>query len=317
MNLRHACRNRGGLFRVATYFSVVASVVAALLARVAYGRVADAVLQMGQELQGLADVVGPPKTLFINGSAMNVATALTQESPKEVLDRFEALCREHPQFLVRAMADIPAEMKAKAEAAVPGMDWHRWLDLTTVRRELPDRGMLMCFTDDRPSGLRDLEARVQALKDSRDLGTLGHFHYVVVKRTPQGTHVRTIWTEGSLPVEKMFPATGDALGFDSPAVPRPPYARRVLSATSTEVPFSVHMYESPESEGEVRSFYDGEMAERGWSRRSGTGNTVVYEKPGADLVYCTFSVARGRTTVIATATGRPDTPVTTAIGFRP
>src|SRR5437868_12416786 len=98
MDLRHLRRNTGALFRVAAYLSVVATVVAALTARVAYGRVADAVLEMGHELQGLSDVVGAPKTLFINGSAMNVATATTEESPKEVLDRFEALCREHPQF---------------------------------------------------------------------------------------------------------------------------------------------------------------------------------------------------------------------------
>jgi hypothetical protein len=174
----------------------------------------------------------------------------------------------------------------------------------------------MCFTDDRRTGLGDLAERVRALEQTGDLAEFGRFHYVIVKRTPKGTHVRTIWNEGPLPVAKMFPSTGDAVGFDSDIVPRPPNARRTLSATSTEVPFSVHAYESTDGLPAVRDFYDREMVARGWGRHD-FGTTIVYEKPGADFVYCTFSVKDGRTSVIATATGRDGTPTVAVVRAEP
>jgi hypothetical protein len=257
-----------------------------------------------------------PKTLFINGAAMNISTAMTPQSPKEVLDRYESLCREHPQFLARAIADVPQEMQRKVEATVPGATWRRLTDLTTVRREVGDEGMLVCFTDDRPAGLGDLAGRVRALEQTGDLAELGRVHYVVVKRTPRGTHVRTIWNEGPLPVAKMFPSKGDAPGFDSDLVPRPPNARRTLSATSTEVPFSVHAYESTDGVPAMHGFYDREMAARGWTRHD-FGTTAVYEKPGAEFVYCTFTVKEGRTVVIATTTGRAGTPTIASVGVGP
>jgi hypothetical protein len=305
-----------GVLRVGAYLSVLLTILALALGRRAYARAADVAWEASRELEGLADVVGSPKTLFINGAAMHVATATTEQSPKEVLDRFEALCREHPQFLARAMDDVPEEMRHRAEAAIPSMSWHRLMGLGIVRHDLPDRGMLVCFTDDRPTHVADLKGRIQALKESGDLSELGRFHYVMVKRTPEGSFVRTVWNQGSLPVAKMFPAQGDALGVDSPDVPRPPNSRRTLSATSTEVPFSVHVYESTDGLPAMRAFYDREMAARGWKLHD-AGSTVAYEKPGADFVYCSFSAHDGRSTVIATATGRAGLPTMAALRVEP
>jgi hypothetical protein len=305
-----------GVLRVAAYLSVLLTILALAVGRRAYARATDVAWAASRELDGLADVVGMPKTLFVNGAAMHVATAMTEQSPKEVLDRFEALCREHPQFLARAMDDVPEEMRHKAEAAMPGMSWRRLTGLGIVRREDPDRGMLVCFTDDRPAHVADLKGRVQALKESGDLSELGRFHYVMVKRTPAGTNVRTVWNEGSLPVARMFPAKGDALGTDSPDVPRPPNSRRTLSASAAEVPFSVHVYESTDNLAAMRAFYDREMAARGWQLHD-AGSTVTYEKPGADFVYCSFSARDGRSTVIATATGRAGLPKVAGLRVEP
>jgi hypothetical protein len=293
-----------GVLRVAGYTTIVSLLCAVLAARAVRADFMEGSLRIGRELEGLGDVVGSPKTVFINGSSMYIATAFTDQMPREVLDRFEAMCEEHPDFMTRAFKDIPTALLEKAKIK-PSLGLH----MGVARQEVDGEGALACITDSRPSSLRELGARFKAFMETKDLAELGSFHYVYVKHNDKGTHVRTIWTEGPFNLGQMFPAKGDAAGFDSPFVPRPPLSKRILSATALQVPYGVHIYDSAEAPDAVRTFYERELDARGWKRAGQeTHNTSVYMKDSGTMVYVTLSPGAGRTVVTTTETVSRDTP---------
>ena len=300
-----------GVMRVVAYAFVVSLLCAGLGARAVYASFEEGALQAGRELTGLSDVLGSTKTLGINGAIMNVSTAVTDESPSEVLDRFEAMCRAHPETLVRALENIPATLQAAAEKAVPSAR----LRLGIMRRDAGDDGALTCFTDDRPASMDGAIAHLRAFVKSRDLAELGHFRYVYVNRTgPGSTHVTTVWNNGRFNLGEMFPAAGDAPGSDSTMVPRPPNAKRTFSAAAAGVPFAVRIYDSGKSEGQIRSFYGEQMAARGWRVVSDrpTEHGAAYMKNAATILYLSMVPRGDRTVVTTTETAREDTPVDVA-----
>src|SRR5579859_725416 len=105
--------------RVMAYVFVMCLVCAGLAARVVYADFKEATLGGGRELARLNDVLGSTKALYINGEAMNVSTGFTDDSPRAVLDRFQELCVDHPDFVARAMGDLPETLRGPAAKAVP------------------------------------------------------------------------------------------------------------------------------------------------------------------------------------------------------
>ncbi len=292
-----------GTLRVLTYGFFASLLIGAFAARKAVADFKEGSLQAGREMAQLNDVLGSTKTLFINGTVMNVSTAFTPQSPKDVLDRYETMCEAHPDAIARALADIPATLQATVEKAVPSAR----MRMGVVRSEIGDDGALTCFTDDQPMTLKELPARLKAFAKSHDLGELGHFRYVYVSKTQTGsTHVMTVWTEGSFNLRTMFPANGDAAGFDSTLVPRPPDSRRVFTATSAQVPYGLHIYDVAHGHDDVFDFYDHEMASRGWIRTEEKGNTVVYLKDSGRMLYVTARAMDQHTFVTAIETARRD-----------
>jgi hypothetical protein len=304
-----------GMMRLTAYVFCASLLCAALGARVVYSDVKEGSLQLGRELDSLDDLLGTTKTVFINGTAMNVSNATIEASPKDVLDRFETLCRAHPEFLARAFADIPETLRdqviAPKEAAHFGV----------MRAEANGDGAITCFMDDRPAGAKDLAARLKAFSDSWDLSEFGRFRYVyagAMSGVNAGkTRVRTVWADGAFNLKAMFPAKGDAAGFDSPVIPRPPGSRRILSATAAQVPFGVHIYDSPESKALLRAFYDEQMAALGWRRVPNGGeqgsdpnepDSIGYIADVGHAVYVSLRSKRGSTLVTTTETARPGDP---------
>jgi hypothetical protein len=237
---------------------------------------------------------------------MNVSNAVTDLAPHDVLDRYEAICREHPQILERALADIP-------EALRDGhLDPRAASRFGVMRTEAHGDGALTCFMDDRSTAITDLPARLHAFTESGDLSEFGRFRYVYAQKLPSGkTAVRTVWADGPLKLKEMFPATGDAAGFDSPVVPRPPDSRRILSAGAAQVPFGVHVYDAPGNRESIEAFYDAQMDSRGWKRvvdARTRGETAMYMKDAAHTLYVTFGARRERTVVTTVETARPNDP---------
>ncbi len=234
---------------------------------------------------------------------MNVSNAVAEASPKEVLDRFQAVCEAHPASLSRAFADIPETLRNKLVPNSSG------LHLGIMRAEANGDGALSCFMDDSPSSAKDLPARLKAFATSWDLSELGRFRYVYAAGLGSGkTRVRTVWADGAFNLKEMFPAKGDAAGFDSPVVGRPPESRRIFSATSAQVHFGVHIYDSPEDKLSLLRFYDQEMTSLGWKLAVDVSNahdTVVYTGDPGHAVYISFAGKGTRTLVTTTETARP------------
>ncbi len=297
-----------GILRVACYALVVSFAGGLVGARAVYAAFEEGSLRVGRELDGLSDVLGDANTVFINGAAMNISTAFTTDTPGEVLDRFEAICRSHPQFMVRALSDVKTALLEKVHVH-PDQGWR----LGVMRKEEGDDGVLTCFTDERQTAFGDLAARFKAFEKSQDLAEFGRFRYVYVRRTDRGTHVRTVWADGEVNLGKMFPPHGDAAGFDSPLMPRPPAATRILSATSLQVPFGVHVYESSEREDELHRFYDKELGARGMKAVADRNeNTQAYVRSGA-MFFVTFAHDGAHTLVTTTESARADTPMGTEV----
>jgi hypothetical protein len=293
-----------GVARLTTYVFCVNLGLAVLGARAVSANLREGSLQLGRELAPVGDVLGATKTVFLNGAAMNVSNATTDLAPGAVLDRFEALCREHPALLARAFSDIPETLRNEILGARGGSRFG------VMRAEAHGDGALTCFTDDRSLSLRDLPDRLSAFSESGDLSELGHFRYVYVRKLGSGkTAVRTVWTDGPLKLKEMFPASRDAAGFDSPAVPRPPESRRVFSATSAQVPFGVHIYDAPGDRESLARFYDERMDSLGWRRvAGGNRDEAIYMTDKGHAVYVTFGARRERTIVTTIETSRPDGP---------
>jgi hypothetical protein len=250
----------GGTLRVGAYVFVASLGCAAVGARVVYADFGEATLQVGSELAGLNDVIGSTNTIAINGAVMNVASAFTDQSTTQVLDRFEAMCRSHPEMFTRALEEVPQSWQDSAHVSHEAAR-----HLGIVRKERGPHGALTCFTDDRPASIGDVAVRLQSFVKTHDLAELGHFRYVYADKTPTGkTHVTTVWTDGPMRVGEMFPARGDAPGTDSHLVPRPPSSRRMLSGAAYGMPFGVRLYESRASVPEIREFYAKELEPNGW-----------------------------------------------------
>ena len=296
------------LLRLTAYLVCALLVSAAVGTRVVLADLREGTLQAGRELASLGDVLGTTKTIFINGATMNVSNALTSESPTEVLDCFETVCRAHPQFLARALADIPATLRDKVASAVPNESAR----LGVMRAEANGDGALTCFMDDRPWMVRDIPARLKAFSKSYDLSEFGRFRYVYASSLAQGrTRVTTVWSDSPVSLKEMFPAKGDAAGEDTTVVARPPSSRRILSAAAADVPFGVYLYDSTLNSQALREYYDEQMKSLGWVAANGgveIKNTVVYVADAGNMLYLTLTPRDRHTFVTATQTTRTGSP---------
>jgi hypothetical protein len=276
-------RALAGTVRVGAYVFVASLGCAALGARVVYADFQNASLQVGRELQGLTDVLGSTTTLGLNGVIMNVSSAFTDEAPSVVLDRFEQVCRAHPEMMARALADIPETVRQAIPATRDGK-----MQLGIVRKEADGHGALTCFTDDRAATIEDVVKRLRSFTTTHDLAEFGRLRYVSADRTATGkTHVMTVWTDGRFNPGEMFPASGDAPGDDSAAVPRPPSAKRIFSGAAAGEPFGVRIYESALSETAIRAFYLAQMPSLGWKLVADqpAHQAITYLKGTSNVVY--------------------------------
>ena len=145
-----------------------------------------------------------------------------------------------------------------------------------------------------------------------DLSELGRFRYVYAGSLKSGkTSVRTVWADGSFKLKEMFPANGDAAGFDSSAVPRPPGSRRIyhrhLGGRSLRSPHLRCAGGQGLAPPLLRRPDDlPRLDARGGQR--GVDDTVVYTQDVGHAVYVSFENKGCRTLVTTTETARPGDP---------
>lgn len=252
-------------------------------------------------------LVGAPAVASINGQRMSLGSKLTPLGVEEVLERFEQHCQQQSGGLREELGRLPA---ALAGAALPESlrDPSRWLSSRQMAAD-GKAGQLACIA--RPNdagGLRGLYQSALAFAETGDVGKVGEARYIVARRDEASgqTHVLAMWTEGSFDIPSMFPEQGDVPGSDPTGVPRPPAAKRVLSAEIAEHPYALRMYDSERSHAEVLDHYARGMRARGWRQHHLPPNDAgfdlnehvsAYSRDGSALIVVVQQTPREKTGV--------------------
>lgn len=284
--------------RVSLYLTCVSCGVALLAARSVRADIGELGLATGRQLSKLEDLTAEAETLVVNGARFHHATAYTDQSVAEVLDRFEAECERKPGMLGQALRAVPAEAMAHLDPEVP-----RFSRNAVVRDEAADGGMLACFVGIKPGSLAELRARLRHFSQTLNLADFGDLRYTYVVRKGKQSRVITLWTDSRLELTRMFPTSGDAAGSDSTLAPRPPASRRTFTAAASGTQFAVRLYESQQSTAALEAFYRRAMAERGFSVPEGAsaqGTTAFSNRDGSQVFVSLADAEQGKTIVTLT-----------------
>ena len=120
------------------------------------------------------------------------------------------------------------------------------------------------------------------------------YRYVYAQPGAERTQVVRFWTDGPLDLEALLPEAGDAPGSDAPDVPRPPGARRILSARELGEPQQITLYETGgAAPRDLAAWYRERLAAIGWrplEPAAGAGGGVLVVGRGGSLAALVFSV---------------------------
>jgi len=265
---------------------------------------------------GLSDFTHGAETVVLNGEQFHHAQSVTAEPLSRVLDRVAEHCQNNPGPAASVLEQVArSDAKRFAKFAPPGA-----LRNAVFREESATRGMVLCFVAG-PSSSSAAEwlSALRHFSSTRDLSAFGRLRYSFAERSGQGqTRVVTLWADTGLNLSTLFPATGDAAGADSDVLPRPPAARRTLSASAEGMPFSVRSYESKQTLEAAQRFYDAWMSKRGWqAAHDGGSGFSSYLRSDGYQAFLSLMPTDGHTYVTVTETGVVDARATLELGSEP
>jgi len=297
-------RRLRGALRVAAFLGCANLAFSALMLPQARAAAEEAAKRTGLQLleQIGPTLVGPPEVALINGQPMSLASKMTPLGVDQVLERFEAHCREHSAGLANEIAALPNGAAALAKLPEELRDPSRWLSSKTIADD-HKVGQIACIArKDSGGGLKGLVDRVLAFTDSGDLSEIGDARYIVARRDEASgqTHVLAMWTEGKFNIPAMFTNVGDAPGTDSRDAPRPPDARRVLSAEMANSSYAIRMYDTKHSNEEVLSYYERELVPHGF-----VNHEIPHDTPELDLNDHVRAFSKDGAAVIVVTTRTP------------
>jgi hypothetical protein len=282
--------------------------------RVLYADMKEVAMSAGHELLGLGDLTHDAETVWFNGVRFHHASLTVAQSAAEVLDRIEGHCEQSPNLLGRLMLEIPEGHLAKQIKEKPTKAFRHMV----FREDSKDgaRGSVICLVDEESYSLGGAQERLKHFNETRDISVFGKVRYAYAEKLRSGsTQVVTLWADSGLNLGSMFPAAGDAAGEDSAVLPRPPGTRRTLSANAEGLPYSVHLYDTPESVEAVGRFYDS------WMKSNGFVKSDVKDAPGAGYTrpdgyqaFLTMSSRNGKTSIAVSEAGRADGTSTAVVG---
>lgn len=274
--------------------------------RVLYADVKEAAMAAGHELLGLGDLTHDAETVWFNGVRFHHASLSVTQSTPEILDRIEEHCEKSPNVLGRLFLEIP-EHDLDKQIGEKAKKSFRHL---VFREQAKDgsRGTVICLVDEEAYGLQGVRERLKRFNETHDISVFGKLRYTYTEKLRSGkTEVVTMWADSGIDLRLMFPRVGDAAGNDSPVLPRPPGSRRMLSASAEGLPYSVRIYNTPESVEAVGRFYDS------WMQSKGFVKTAVKDVQGAGYTradgyqaFLAISARNGKTSIAVSEAGRAD-----------
>ncbi len=298
------------VLRLMTFLIVIGAIGALTSYQRARGQLREIMLSAGAQMMLLTDAErqDDPRQMILNGQRIHFSTGVAPYPVSELLNRFESMCERIDAELMERMAETLAEQ--------PDLAQERRTPLRPlVRDEQDDSGYVACLDLGRDRvELGTLIERFRQFEQNRDLHTIGDLRYVYA--TPMAdrshTHFVAIWTEGPLRFGEMFPETGDVLGEDPTGIPRPPGARRVLSAYETGDSQRATFYETSElDESGLDLFYRRELPTHGWRLLEGPRTTpsdvrpaLVAEREGRMLWFAFVTHMDGSTATAIIETGQ-------------
>jgi hypothetical protein len=281
-----------GLARIAVFLVIVAIGLEILLGKVVRAQVDGALLDLGAGLVQLADPAeeaedrSGPRLLELNGSQLRFETGTRAEAVGAVLDDAETGCADGADRDADGDGVRGESPPVRPERLLRGSDG--------------ERGFVACIS--RP--------RAPIAGERSPRGTGAAYRYVYAQSGDQATQVVRFWTEGALDLERLFPDRGDAPGSDAPGLPRPPGARRILSAREVGAAQQLTLYRSRGGEpGELDTWYRARLAGLGWSplepvgKQAATGDHVLVVGRAGSIAALVFTAdeAGGSSVAILTS----------------
>lgn len=289
------------LGRLMLYWACVFALLSLLAARALHAQVEKAALGLGHQLAGLADLTQGGYSVLLNGARLHYARVTTDEPLERVLDRLEAHCDSAPGLLARDLEKLSRQDPGKFEEQFGGSALGRGI----VSHRTETRGVILCLVNDPARPHTTFADAVQRFVKSSDLGEFGRVRYAYADRLANGrTRVVTFWNDGRFELASMFPASGDAAGSDSRVLPRPPAARRTLSAAVEGAPYAVRTYASSQSRAALQQFYVSWMKERDWTFGAEAEGTLTYFREDGYQIFVSLEEHAGQTFVTLTEAGR-------------
>tara|TARA_R110002073_G_scaffold336104_2_gene530356 strand:- start:9097 stop:10032 length:936 start_codon:yes stop_codon:yes gene_type:complete len=303
--LKSSLRVSLGLFRVILLVVATLSLVLWISLRSASARVDDSMLELGRHLMGLSEAgfAEYERGTYINGQHLGFRAFTVEHDVGEVLNYYEGWCTNGQGDFARQEESM--EVMSESLSSITLDHDTSWRDLT--KRGYEDgEGYVACIKHGTPNASNDeLGSRLMGFFGSGNLRDLGQFHYAMATRVDDVTRVVAVWTEGDFFPASMFPAEGDASGFDAAGVSRPPTGKRLLSAGEIGHSQTLTIYaESEESLDTLTLFYRRDLLSRGWrvlmDSKEGDGHFFVVQR-GSDMRVISLSPqAEGMSVTIAT-----------------
>jgi hypothetical protein len=283
--IRTSIRVGLGLFRVLLLAIATLSLVLWMGLRSASARVDDSMMELGRHLMGLSEagVGGYERGTYINGQHLGFRAFTVEHDVQDVLNFYEGWCTNGLGDFARQEESM-AIMEERGSSVTLDHD-RSWTDVT-MRGHEEGEGYVACLKHDTPNASsEELGSRLMQFLESGNLRDLGQFHYAMATRVDDVTRVVAVWTEGDFFPGAMFPAEGDAPGFDAAGVSRPPSGKRLLSAGEIGHAQTLTIYsESEHSIRELTQFYRRDFMARGW-------RTLMDSDEGGEVRF--FVVQRG------------------------
>jgi hypothetical protein len=261
---RRALRLVPKLLRVSVFVVVVWVLAIFFAAHRVEAEVQEIMLGLGAEMMQMPDAQdGRVRQMRFNGTPIQFRTSRVDQPLADVLDFFEQRCQERDGRIAEQLEELMARNGESGEADPSDLDG-------TLRFDTSERGYVACLDmGEERQDHEDLIGRIGSFLDSGDLSEVGHMRYLFAQRADEeGTFMVSIFSDQPVRLFDIFPTEGDAPGSDPVDIPRPPEARRLLSAFEEGRPYGMFVYThaaGQEASDLERTYRERLMPSQGWS----------------------------------------------------
>jgi hypothetical protein len=243
--------------RLGLYLAAIATLSTIFLARRVEAELSERAFSLGRQLDRMSTIAAGTTTFEVNGARMSLTTITREESIPVLLERFAGLC-------ARDSGGVSEQLDELGDKVPDGL---RRGQFGVFRDEREHEGVAACFARQDGGGLEETARRVQLLAETGDFASLGQLRFLWARDLGNGaSHVLSVSSLGALPLDRMFPESGDAPGKDLSFGVRPAGARRLISAHVEGGKLEGALYESKLAPAQALAGYDAPMRELGFAR---------------------------------------------------